>query len=148
MTDTERIICRCVSGTEARSAESSLDNCPCCKEVSQDTVSCKFHIDRCTCRVNAECKGVCTDACSAEDVCCCTDILKSAACTSGDDSLLYIKFTVNDFVLERIWNFAVETDLSLFLYIIKDVIEVFFEFIDSIGIAWVEWHCDHRFDLT
>ena len=78
MTDTERIICRCVSGTETRSAESSLDNCTCCKEISQDTISCKFHIDWCTCRVNAECKGICTDTCSAEDVCCCTDILKSA----------------------------------------------------------------------
>ena len=148
MTDTECIIGRGISGTETWSAECSLNNGSCSKKISQDTISRKFHVDWSTCRVNAECKCICTDACSAKDVCCCTDIFESTAGTSCDDSLIYIKLSVNDFIFQCIRYFTIQADLSFFLNIIQNVIKICFQFINGISIARMEWHSDHRFDLA
>ena len=53
MTDTERIVCRCISGTEARSAECSLHNCACSDKFCKNAVLSQFHVDWSTCRIYA-----------------------------------------------------------------------------------------------
>ena len=90
VTDGERIIGRCISGTEARSAECCLHDRSRFHKVSNCTVLYKFHVNRCTCRIYAECKFIRTNVMSFDNVCCSTDIFKSTTGTSCDDSLIHI----------------------------------------------------------
>ncbi len=98
MTDTECIICRSIPCTKARSAKSSLHNSSRFKKSCQNAILSQFHINRSTCRIYTQCEGICTNALAFKDISCCTDIFKSTTCTSCDDSLFYIKFTINYFV--------------------------------------------------
>jgi len=98
MTDTECIICRSIPCTKARSAKSSLHNSSRFKKSCQNAILSQFHINRSTCRIYTQCEGICTNALAFKDISCCTDIFKSTTCTSCDNSLFYIKFTINYFV--------------------------------------------------
>ena len=148
MTDAERIVCRCISCTKTWSAECSLNNRTCFKKICQDSISCKFHIDRSTCRINTECKCISSNACTTKDICCCADIFKSTARASCNDSLIHIKLSVDHFVFQCIRYFTIQADLRFFLNIIQNIIKICFQFINGICVARMEWHGDHRFDLT
>ena len=148
MADTESIVGRCISCTETWSTKCGFNYSTCSKELCQDTIFCKFHINRRTCRINTESESICSNAGSTKDISCCTDILKSATCTSCDDSLLYIKFAIYYFVFKGIWYFTIQADLSFLFYVIQNIIKVGFQFIDGVSIAWMERHCDHWFDFT
>ena len=58
MTDGKCIICRCISGTKARSAECSLDNGTCLQQIGNGTVLNQFHINRSRRRVYTQRKLV------------------------------------------------------------------------------------------
>ena len=148
MTDRECVIRRSISCSEARSTECCLHNSSCFHKICNCTILNKFHINRCTCRVNAECKFICSNVLSFDDICSCTDIFKSTTCTSCDDSLLYIELTVSDLILQRVINCTVKTYKCFLLYIMKDVCQICVQFINCINIAWVERHCDHWLDLA
>ena len=62
--------------------------------VCQCSVLRKFHINRCTCRINTQCECVCSDACTFQNICGCTDVLKSTTGTSCDNSLFHIQFSI------------------------------------------------------
>ena len=100
MTDTERIICRSIPRAKARSAECCLNNRSCRKEICDSTVFHQFHVNRSTCRIHTECKGIGADVLPADNVRRGTDILKSASGTSCNDSLLHVEFSVSYFILQ------------------------------------------------
>ena len=53
VTDTQGIVCRCITCSETWSAECCLHDRTCCHQICQSAVSCQFYIDRSTCRVYA-----------------------------------------------------------------------------------------------
>ena len=61
MTDRECVVGRCISCTKARSAESSLYDCTCLKKLCYSSVFHKLHVYWSRCRVNTQCKLVCSD---------------------------------------------------------------------------------------
>ena len=148
MTDRECIICRSISGTKTWSAECSLYNCSCFHQICDCSIFHKFHINRCTCRIYTECKLIRTDVSSFYNIRCCTDIFKSTTCTSRDDSLINIEFSVHNLALKRIIHCSVQTDQSLFLHFMEDIRQICIHFINRIYIAWVERHRDHWLDLA
>ena len=148
MADGERIVRRSVPCAEARSAECGLHNSSCLKEISYRTVFHKFHVNRHTCGVNAECKFICSDISSFDDVRSRADILKSAAGTSRDDALIHIEPAVPDLPLERIIHRAVQADKRFLLHIMENIRKIFIHLVNGINIARMERHRDHRFDLA
>ena len=58
MADRECVVGRCVSCTEAGSAEGGLHNSSCLKQICYRTILHQFHIYRHTCRIYAECKCI------------------------------------------------------------------------------------------
>ena len=121
MTDRERIICRCISRSETRTAKCCFYNCSRFHKIGYDTIFHKFHINRRTCRIYAERKCIRSDIMTFDDICCRTDIFKTASRTSCDNSLIYIEFSVSDLVLKRILYSSVKTYESFLLYVMKDV---------------------------
>ena len=75
------------------------------------------------------------------------DILKSTACTAGDDALVDIEFPVHNLVLKRIVDLSAEGNLRTFLHIVKHILQVPLHILDGIDIARVERHRDHRPDF-
>ena len=146
--DGKRIVCRRISRSEARSAERRLHDRSRCHQICHRSVFHQFHINRRTCRVYAECELVRTDILSADNVCRCADIFKSAARASCDDSLLHIQLSVYDLVLQCVIDRTVQTDKRFLLYIVKNVFEVCIQLIDRIYVARMERHRDHWFDLA
>ena len=53
MADTESIVCRSISSTEAWTAECSFHNSTCLKKICQNSILSQFHINRSTCRIYA-----------------------------------------------------------------------------------------------
>ena len=148
MTDRECVIRRSISCSEARSTECCLHNSSCFHKICNCTILNKFHINRCTCRIYAECKFICSDVLSFDDICSCTDILESTACTAGDDSLLNIKLAINYLVSQCERNLSVKAYLCSLFHICKDIVKVCLQLIDGVGVTWVERHCDHWLDLA
>ena len=83
-----------------------------------------------------------------QDIGCVADVLKSAAGASCDDSLVYQEFSVVYFIFQSKRNFSVKADGCLLLNILQDIVKVCFQLFNRINIAWMERHCDHRFDLV
>ena len=124
MADTESIICRCITGAEARTTECSFYDGTCLDESCQCSVLCKFHINRCTCRINTQCKCICSDACTFQDIRSRTDIFKSTTGTSCDNSLFHIQFSIVYLIFQCEINFSIQADLCFFLHIIQNIHQV------------------------
>ena len=148
VTDTKRIVRRCIACAKARTTECCFYNCTSLKQICQNTILRKFHINRCTCRIYTQSKLVISDACTAQDICRITDIFKSTTGTSGNDSLIYIQLAIDYFIFQCEVYFTVQTYQRTFFYIVKHIFQVCIYFINRICIAWMERHCDHRSDLT
>ena len=148
MTDRKCIVGRSITCTKARSAERCLNDRSCCHQISNRTILHQLHIDRSTCRIHTECELIMSDISSLDNIRGSTDIFKSTACTSCDDSLFYIKFTIYDLILKRIIHSAIQAHKSLLLNIMQNILQICIQLIDRIYIAWMERHCDHRLDLT
>ena len=148
MADTESIIRRSISRAEAGTAESSLHNGSGSHKVSQHAVLRQFHVDRGTCRINAQSKGVRADARPTENIRCRADIFESAAGAARDDSLFHIEFPVNHLVPQAIIHLAVQADKRFLLHIRKNIFQIGVQLVDGICIAGMEGHRDHGFDLA
>ena len=147
MTDGERIVRRSVSCAEARSTKRSLDHGSCLHQICQSSVSRQFHVNRCAGRIYTQSKCVISDTVSAQDVRCVTDIFKSAARTSGNDTLIHQQSAVVYFIFQCERNLSVQADFCFFFHIVQNVHKIFIQFVDGVNIARVERHRDHRFDL-
>ena len=147
MADRECIICRCISSTEAWSTECSLDDCTRLDQIGKYTILRKLHINRSGCRIYRKCKFVRANVFSTDQVCCLTDILESTTGTACDDSLLYIELSVNNLILQCKVNLAIQGYLRTFFYIVQNIHQICLHVLNCVDIAWVEWHCDHRFYL-
>ena len=90
MADRKCIVRRRITSSEAGTAEGGLHNGAGLHQVCHRSVFHQFHIDRRAGRIYAEGKFIRSDIMSADDVRRRTDIFKTAAGTSGDDSLVYI----------------------------------------------------------
>ena len=148
MTDRECIVCRCISSTEAWSAECSLHDCACCHKVSHRTIFHEFHEYWCTCWIYAECKFIGSNVFATNDVCCRADIFESTTGTTSDDSLIHVKFSIADLALKRIIHSTVKANEGFLFYIVKYIFEVCVYFVDCINVRWMEWHCDHWSDFA
>ena len=124
MADTESIICRCITGAKTRTTECSFYDGTCLDESCQCSVLCKFHINRCTCRINTQCKCICSDTCAFQNICCCTDVLKSTTGTSCDNSLFHIQFSIAYLIFQCEINLSIQADLCFFLHVIQNIHQV------------------------
>ena len=100
MTDRKCVVRRCISCSETWTTECSFYNSSCFHQISDRTIFHQFHINRSTCRINAECKFVCSDILSFNDVCCRTDIFKSATGTACNDTLFHIELAIFNLILQ------------------------------------------------
>ena len=147
MTDRERVVGRRISRAEARSAESRLNNCSCLKQIRKYAVFHKFHVNRHGCRINIQGEPVVTDALIAQYVSCITNIFKSAARTSCDDTLVDHYFPVYELAHKIYMNLVAERHLRAFFCLMKDVCRVGKDFVDCVCAARMIRHSDHRLDL-
>ena len=99
--------------------------------------------ERIVCRC-ISCTKTWSAACSLNNRNC----FKSTTRASCNDSLVHIKLSVDHFVFQCIRYFTIQADLRFFLNIIQNIIKICFQFINGICVARMEWHGDHRFDLT
>ena len=148
MTDRECVVRRSISRTKAWSAERRLHNRSGFDQISDCSIFHQFHINRCTCRIYAECKFVRADIFALDNVCCRADIFKSTAGTSRNQSLIHIELAVHNLALQRIIYCAIQTYQCLLLYFMKNIFQIRINFIDCVYIGRMERHCNHRFDLT
>ena len=148
MTNTEGIVGRSISGTKTRSAECCLHDCSCSDQGSQCSVLSQLHVNRSTCRIYTQSKCTIANTCTFQNVCSRTDIFKSTAGASCDDSLVHIQFPVMYFIFQCKINLSIQTYLCLFLYIIQNIHQVCIQFIDGVGITRMERHSDHWTDLV
>ena len=142
--DTECIICRCISCTEARTAKCRFYDCSALDQGSEAPIFCQLHIDRRTCRINTQGKLIGTNKFIFQNICCVTNIFKSTAGTSGNDTLINIQPAIAHFIFQSKIYCAVKAYCSTFFYIIKDIHQVFIQLFNGIRITWVERHGDHR----
>ena len=148
MTDTECVVCRCVTCSEARSAERGLYDRTALDQVSHSSIFCQLHIDRCTCRINAQGKFIISDIIAAQNICCITDIFVAAARAACNNTLIHVQTPVSYFIFQCEIYRAVKTDFRTLLHIIKNIHQICIQFLDGIGIARMERHRDHRPDRT
>ena len=83
-----------------------------------------------------------------KDIRCIADIFKATACTACDNTLIDVHSAVMDFIFQRKFNRTVQADLCTLLYIIENIHEIRIQFLDCVCIARMEWHRNHRSDLT
>ena len=142
------MIGRCITRAKTRSAKRRLYNRSCRQKVCNGSILYKLHINRRTCRINTERKGIRPDISAPDNVRCRTDIFKAAAGTSGNNPLLYIEFSIPDLILEGIRYRIIKAHSCLLLYIMENICQVGVYLLDGICIAWVERHRDHRTHLA
>ena len=147
MADGEGPICRGVARTKAGSAECSLDNTTGFDQISKAAILHQLHVNRHGSRVNAHRELVVADRMATENVRSRADILKSAACTAGDDPLVDIELPVHNLVLKRIADLSAEGNLRTLLHIVEHVLQVLLHILNGIDIARMERHRDHRADF-
>ena len=75
------------------------------------------------------------------------DVLKAAARAACDDSLIHMEFPIAHLVHQGVFHRAVQADQRLLFHIMKDIRQIFVQFLNGIGIAGMEWHGDHGTDL-
>ena len=147
MADRQIAVCRCVTGAETRAAERCLDHSARRDHIGQFSFFRQIHIDRRAGGINTHCKFIASDAASFEDIRDCAQILKTSAGASGDDALIDQKLTVSDLIGKRERCVRTEADFRRFLYAVQNIREVAVDLFDRKGIARMERHGDHRFDL-
>ena len=148
MTDTQAVVGRRVACAEARAAERGLHDSSRCHQVSHRAVLYQFHEDRGAGRVNAQRKLIRSDGASFQNISRRAEVLEAAAGTSGDDSLLYVQLSVMYFIFQCKFHLTVQTDERFLLAVIQYVHQVSVHLLDSVGIARMERHGDHRADST
>ena len=75
------------------------------------------------------------------------DVLKAAARAARDDPLIHMEFSISHLIHEGIFHRPVQADQSLLLHIVKDILQIFVQLFDGIGVAGMEGHGDHGPDL-
>ena len=148
MTDAERVVGRRIACSETRSAECGLQHSSRFHDLCCSTVFDQFHINRHAGRVNTQGKFAAADIGPVQDIRCCHDIFKAAACTSRDDTLLYIQFPIYDLIGQGIWDSVIQAHCRAFFHFRQNVAQICVYFFDRIHVARMERHCDHRLDLA
>ena len=100
--DTESIIGRSISRSEAGSAECGLHNSSRLHYGCCGTVFHQFHVYRHTCRIYAECKLVRSYILTLKYVCGGADVFKSTSGAACYDSLFHIELAVPYLILKRV----------------------------------------------
>ena len=73
------------------------------------------------------------------------DILKTASRTACNNPLIHIEFSVSYLILQGIFHRAVKAYRRPLLHFMEDILQIGIHFFNSIRIAGMERHGDHRF---
>ncbi len=146
--DGKRVVGRRVARAKAGTAEGSLEHRSGLHQLGGAAIFHKLHIDWHGRRIHAQRKRIRSNARIFQNVRRGADILKSAARTACDNSLLYVQSAIVHLILERKVHRAVETDKRFLLAVLQDVHQICIEFLDGVCIARMERHRDHRLDLA
>ena len=148
MTDRKGSVSRSVSGTKARTTEGSFYYCTGVNECAKGTVFHKLHVHRHGSRIYAQNKLPVTGVFALENVCSGTDVFKTAACTTGNNSLVYIKFSVNNFIVKVKVYLVSKAYLCTIFCFCKNITQVCVYFINCVCAAWMERHGNHWANLA
>ena len=147
MTDRERIVRRCVTGTEARSTEGGTDDGTRIHEVCEQALAVEVGIDRLRGRVDAEIELAVANVSALQCMRRLNNIGIITACTAGDDTLLHLKPVIRGDLIEESEVCSSLCDLLGFLLgRTEDVLEVIIELADLVCVRRMERKRDHRTD--
>ena len=139
MTNGKTTIERNITRTKAGAAEGAAQCCTALKYTGGDLFLDQLIHYRLTCRVDVETEALVAYALSSEDIRCPCNIFKQAPCAAGNDALIHMQLSVDDFGAEV--NFQPKFShllITLLLGKIKNVLQVVIQFVNGISVTGVE----------